>query len=150
MKKELVMHPGIYRFRWPYIPGPMVRNEEGNVIIYDCDVVMRVGQEEDSKEGKLVTIIITSDRPPCVQNSIEHIATKIRIAFFDQIFHENHWEKSIISEDRIRWIEQHLFSKGSNPGDTSADQSLEVTMEWDAKKHLYRDPKWTNTSIRYN
>ena len=150
MKKEIIMHPGIYRFKFPYVTGHLVPNDAGEVTVYNCDVEMRVGQEEDLREGKLVTIIITSYSPPGVQNRIEHIATKIRLTFFDDIFHELHWEKAIVSEERIRWIEQHLFSKGSNPGNTSHDQSLEVTMRWDAKKHAYCEPSWKTAQIIYN
>ncbi|MGC6589070.1 hypothetical protein ACPV3A_29515 [Paenibacillus sp. Dod16] len=142
MKKEVVLHPGIYRFKWPYLTGHLVPNDAGDVTVYDCDVEMRVGQEEDLQEGKLITIIITSYSPPGIQSSIERIATKIRLAFFGDIFHERHWEKAVVPEEQIRWIEQHLFSKGSLPGDTSLDQSLEVTMQWDDKKHSYNQPSW--------
>ncbi|QQZ64559.1 hypothetical protein JI735_34560 (plasmid) [Paenibacillus sonchi] len=150
MKTEVILHSGIYRFKWPYLTGHLVPNDAGEVTVYDCDVEMRVGQDEDLQEGKLVTIIITSYSPPGVQNRIEHIATKIRLAFFDHIFHERHYEKPIVPEESIRWIEQHLFSKGSSPGDTSHDQSLEVTMQWDAKKHAYSGPSWKKAQIIYN
>ncbi|MGU3472427.1 hypothetical protein ACLBWT_14930 [Paenibacillus sp. D51F] len=150
MKKEVRMHSGIYRFKWPYLMGPLIPDDAGNVTVYDCDVEVRVGQDEDLKEGKLATIIITSYSAPGVQNRIEHIATKIRLAFFDNIFHELHWEKAIVPEEKIRWIEQHLFSKGSMQGDTSLDQALEVTMQWDAKKHAYGGPSWKNAQITYN
>lgn len=70
------------------------------------------------------------------------------MAFFDDIFHERHWEKPVVPEDSIRWIEQHLFSKGSNPGDNSYDERLEVTMEWDAKKHAYGEPSWKTVPIK--
>lgn len=149
-KTEVIMHPGIYRFKWPYVTGHLVPNAAGEVTVYECDVEIRVGQDEDLKEGKFATIIITSCSPPGVQNSIEHIATKIRLVFFDHIFHERHYNKPIVPEDRIRWIEQHLFSKGSKSGDTSIDQSQEVTMQWDAKKHAYHSPSWKNTAIIYN
>lgn len=150
MKTEIRLHSGIYRFKWPYLAGHLVPNDAGEVKVYECDVEIRVGQDDDLREGKLVTIIITSYSPPGVQNSIEHIATKIRLAFFDRIFYENHWDKPIIPEESIRWIEQHLFSKGSSVGDTSHDQSLEVTMQWDAKKHAYGGPSWKKAPAIYN
>ncbi|MDR6726217.1 hypothetical protein J2W91_004723 [Paenibacillus amylolyticus] len=87
--------------------------------------------------------------PPGVQNRIDHIATKVRLTFFDHIFHERHWEKAIVPEEKVHWIEQHLFFKGSKLGDTSMDQSMEVTMQWDAKKHAYSRPTWKNAPIQY-
>lgn len=142
--KELHMHPGIYRFTMPYLGGHLIRNENGEVTVYQCDVELRVGQDEDMREGKLVTVVITSFAPPGVQNYIERIATKIRIGFFDQIFHERHWEKPVVPEESIRWIERHLFSQGSaeGRGDTSLDSILEVKMTWDAKRYAYGGASW--------
>ncbi|MBM0635679.1 hypothetical protein JDW19_21455 [Paenibacillus polymyxa] len=71
-------------------------------------------------ERRLITVVVTSYAPPGVQNYIKHIATKVRIAFFDQIFIEKRWEKPVVPEDGIRWIEQHLYSK-QNGGNTSHD-----------------------------
>jgi hypothetical protein len=138
---SILFHPGIYRFEWPYLTSYLVPNDEtGEVKVYKCDVELRVGQSEDMEAGKLVTVVISSYAPPGVQNFIEDIATKVRIAFFDTIFIEKHWEMPIVPEDKIRWIERHLFSHSS--GSTSHDSIQEVTMKWDAKKHIYTSPSW--------
>ncbi len=121
--------------------GSLVPNDKGEVTVYKCDVELRVGQDKDMREGKLITVVVTSYAPPGVQNYIEHIATKVRIAFFDQIFIEKRWEKPVVPEDGIRWIEQHLYSK-QNDGDTSHDLITEVTMEWDSKRFAYTNPSW--------
>lgn len=137
-EESIYFHPGIYRFSFPYLGANFVRNEENEVKVFDCDVELRVGQEKDMKDGKLVVVVI-SDRPqtPGVQNSFEHIATKVRIAFFDSIFIEKHWEKTIVPEHRIRWIERH--PAGAHIG----EETNEVTMKWDEKRHVYTSPSWT-------
>ncbi|MNB77502.1 hypothetical protein D3C75_241880 [compost metagenome] len=143
MTKEVNIHfhPGIYRFLWPYLAANFSRNDKQEVAVYHCDVEIRVGQDEDMQVGKLVTIIVTArDKTPGVQNFIEHIATKIRLSFFDAIFHEKHWEKPIISENSIRWIERHLFSQ--HPGSTMDDEINEVIMKWDDVRHAYHSPTW--------
>lgn len=138
---SIFFHGGIYRFEWPYLTGSnMGTNDQGEVNVYKCDVELRVGQEEDLKEGKIVTVIITSDGNPGVQGSIEKIATKIRISFFDSIFTEKHWENPIVPEHKIRWIERHLFS--TRTGSDQNDEINEVTMIWDAKRHVYHSPLW--------
>ncbi|WP_268626983.1 hypothetical protein [Paenibacillus alvei] len=137
---SITFHPGIYRFEWPYLASYCIPDENGEVKVYKCDVELRVGQDEDMKDEKLVTIIITSHAPPGVQNFIEHIATKIRIAFFDHIFYEKHWEKSIVPEKKIRWIERHLFAHRT--GSTADDQIQEVIMNWNSKENRYTSPTW--------
>lgn len=134
----------INHFTWPYLAAHLIRNDQGEVKVYECEVELRVGQEEDMREGKLITVVITSYAPPGVQNFIEQIATKVRISFFDQIFHENHWDIPVIPEDSIRWIEQHLFSQGSakDRDDSTLDTILEVKMKWDAKRHVYSSASW--------
>ncbi|MEK5586621.1 hypothetical protein MKZ21_30650 [Paenibacillus sp. FSL P2-0536] len=142
--KNLRMHSGIYRFTWPYLGVDLIRDDNGEVKVYQCEVELRVGQEEDMREGKLITVVVTSYAPPGVQSFIENIATKVRIAFFDKIFHENHWDKPVVPEESIRWIEQHLYSQGNGEGrgDTSLDSILEVTMIWDAKRYAYGGASW--------
>lgn len=143
---SIYFHPGIYRIEWPYLSGNLIHNEQIEVKVYTCDVELRVGQKEDMDLGNLVTVIITA-RPntPGVQNFIENIATKIRIAFFDHIFIEKHWEKPLVPEHRIRWIERHLFSL--HTGVMMDDEINEVTMQWDAKEHRYYSPSWKRIVI---
>lgn len=142
MKEESIyFHGGIYHFSFPYIGG-LDRNEENEVEVYHCDVELRVGQEDDMKQGKLVTVIITEREGSVgIQDKIQFIATKIRIAFFDSIFIEKHWQKPKVPEHQIRWIERHLFSKA--PYSTMEDEINEVSMIWDVKKHAYHSPSWT-------
>ncbi|MGP3788188.1 hypothetical protein [Paenibacillus sp. 1A_MP2] len=134
-EKSIYCHPGTYNFKWPYVPGNAISDGQGEVSVYYCDVELRVGDEQDTCEGKLVTIVVTSYEPPGVQNWFEIIATKIRISFFDSIFLETHWGNPMVPEDKIRWIERHLFS--GETGDSTLDSVMEVSMDWNPKKHIY-------------
>lgn len=129
------MYPGIYRFKWPYLAAHPVPDEHGEVKIYTCHVEIRVGQEEDLENGILATVIITSYTPPGVQNFIESIASKVRLAFFDDIFHEELLaKKKGIPDDQIRWIEKHRFD--------DHESILEVRLKWDRKLGRYFSPNW--------
>ncbi|ALP39399.1 hypothetical protein ASL14_26350 (plasmid) [Paenibacillus sp. IHB B 3084] len=66
--------------------GHSVPDDKGEVKVYQCEVELRVGQDEDMRDGKLITVVVTSYAPPGVQNFIEHIATKVRIAFLIESF----------------------------------------------------------------
>ncbi|MFD0591015.1 hypothetical protein ACFQZE_23755 [Paenibacillus sp. GCM10027627] len=134
------MKSGIYRFQFPYVGAHISKNEKDEVRIYYCDVEIRAGQPVDMVENKLVTVIVTAkEDTPGVQNFIEHIATKIRISFFDTIFYEKHWGKAEVLESQIRWVERHLFSTHTTSMD---DEILEVEMKWDENKHAYHSPTW--------
>ncbi|WP_336788440.1 hypothetical protein [Paenibacillus sp. MMO-177] len=146
-EKSIFFHPGIYKFQWPYIMNNFVTDDQGEVRVYNCNVEIRVGQEDDMNDGKLVTVVISGTAAtPGVQPVITDIATKVRLSFFDSIFIEKHWEKSIVPEHRIRWIEQNLFSLNSN---TVEDEIFEVTMNWDEKRHIYTSPSWTTSKVKY-
>ncbi|QYK63264.1 MULTISPECIES: hypothetical protein [Paenibacillus] len=134
MKQEIIHYkPGIYRFEWPYLGGSLVPNDKGEVTVYKCDVELRVGQDEDIRERRLITVVVTSMLPQVLKIILNTLQLKFKIAFFDQIFIEKRWEKPVVPEDGIRWIEQHLYSK-QNGGDASHDLLSEVTMEWDSKR----------------
>lgn len=138
--KTVIYHKGIYRFQFPYLGPWLSSNDNGTVNVYHCDVEIHVGQEEDMQNGKIATIVITAQNGSIgIQNHIEHLATKIRFAFFDSIFYEQHWKKPVVPEEGIRWIERHLFSKQSS---TMDDEVKEVTLQWDAKKYAYHSPTW--------
>lgn len=145
-EKSIYFHPGIYKFEWPYLTSDLVPDNKGEVKVYVCDVELRVGQQDDMDEGKLVTAVVTA-RPntPGIQSFIDHIATKIRISFFEDIFIEKHWEKPIVPDHRIRWIERHLVSQTSP---TMKDEINEVTMVWDAKRHIYTSPSWKQVDYK--
>ncbi|MEK4078248.1 hypothetical protein MHI01_30905 [Paenibacillus sp. FSL M7-0656] len=127
--EKISIHPGIYRFNWPYLVGSFVPDNTGEIKVHECEVELRAGQRHNLQEGKLLTVIITSHEPPGIQSTIEHIATKIRLAFFDQIFMGT---QNNLSEDSILWIEQHLFAKSGGVG--SRDFVHEVSMQWDKKR----------------
>ncbi|MEK4479967.1 hypothetical protein MKZ23_11090 [Paenibacillus sp. FSL R5-0876] len=142
-EKSVFYHPGIYRFQWPYLAAWLSQNEQHEVTVYHCDVEIRVGQEEDMKVGKLVTVTVTArEHTPGVQNFITEIATKVRLSFFDQIFLEKHWGKTLVPEHRIRWIECHPYIEDQSP--------LQVSMKWDSKKHAYHSPAWKTFSKQTN
>ncbi|KAF6636285.1 hypothetical protein H6F38_03315 [Paenibacillus sp. EKM208P] len=96
MKQEIIHYkPGIYRFEWPYLGGSLVPNDKGEVTVYKCDVELRVGQDEDIREGRLITVVVTSMLPQVLKIILNTLQLKFKIAFFDQIFIEKRWRSPL-------------------------------------------------------
>jgi len=142
-EQSIWYHPGLYKFYMPYINHMPVSNDKDQHTVYSCQVEVHVGMQNDMDEGKLATIIIKSDDEGLgVTNYIEDIATKVRLSFFDKIFHEDIINSNEnILDTRLRWLEY------VSPQYTSAlpDGSLrEVHMDWDIREKRYIKPDWTN------
>lgn len=135
--KNISIHPGVYRFDWPYLMAYFVPNNTGEVEVNKCEVELYVGQHQNLQEGKLITIIISSYNFSNIQSKFEHIATKIRLVFFDEICMGTH---NNLSEDSICWIERRRYSKSGGIG--SGDTLHEVKMQWNKKTQKYTDPSW--------
>lgn len=133
--QKIQLHKGIYKFTWPYLGAWLSADENNEVKVFYCNVELRVGQDDDLKEGKLLVATVTAQKnTPGVQNFIEEIATKVRLTFFGQIFHENHWNESKLPDDAIQWIEIHNFE--------SDNEINEVKLKWNSEKKAYHSPSW--------
>ncbi len=141
-EQSIWFHPGIYRFYFPYTSFTLVPNEDQYTPVYTCEVQVHVGMEHDMKEGKLATIIIKADDVGIgVTNFIEDIASKIRLCFFDKIFHDDilKGEPSQL-EGNLRWLE--YYSPSYYPSGMPEGSLREVKMTWDDDEKRYSHPDW--------
>lgn len=145
---SLNYHPGKYKFYFPYPSFHNVPDDNGFVSIHTCQVELYVGQEIDMNEGYIATIIIRADNGGIgITNFFELIATKVRLSFFDVIFHERLDENTNPILHKIRWIQFH--SREYAPSLFSKDDWLEVKMEWDENSKKYHSPSWKNYRGHY-
>lgn len=122
--------PGIYKFELPYLSFHNVRDDEGLVKVYNCDVEMHVGNQKDLDQSLIATVIISAKKDGVgTTNFIEDIATIIQNEYLDKVIIPKYGP----IYDRIRWVERNYY-----PSETFQV----VSLGWDAELNKYSDPKW--------
>jgi hypothetical protein len=145
----LYYHPGIYKFFFPYASFYNVPDDNGYVSIHTCQIELYIGQEIDMKEGYIATIVICADNEGIgITNFFESIATKVRLSFFDVIFHEKMNEKTNSILNNIRWLQ--FYSSEYSPSLFPGDNWMDVKMVWDENSRRYHSPTWEIYSGYYS
>lgn len=124
---------GIYEFDLPYIVD-LVKNDEGIIKVYDCNVEMHIGGQENLDQGLIATVIISAKKGGVgITNFIEEITTLIQNGYIDKVVIPTYGP----IHDRVRWIERNYY-----PEETFQT----VSLKWNEGINSYEKPSWDNLS----
>jgi len=100
------------------------------VKVYNCDVEMHIGGQENLNDGLIASVIISAKKGGVgTTNYIEDIATLVKNGYIDNVVIPKHGP----IHDRIRWVERNYYP----------NENFDiVTLDWNSKEERYQNPKW--------